>query len=77
MAACRLSRRSATDLNGIYEYTVNFGLAQALRCLNGLHECGGSLAEYLHNPFVVRRQVCLNPGEMVESIYQWGVAHAN
>ncbi len=45
MAVYRLSRKAATDLNGIYEYTiVNFGLAQAQNYLNGLHDCCGNLA---------------------------------
>ncbi len=45
MAVYRLSRKAATDLDGIYEYTiVNFGLAQAQNYLNGLHDCFGNLA---------------------------------
>ena len=36
MAAYRLSRKAATDLDGIHEYTIaNFGLAQARDYLNG------------------------------------------
>ena len=39
MTAYRLSRRAATDLGEIHEYTtMNFGLAQAQRYLNGMHE---------------------------------------
>lgn len=46
MAAYRLSRKAALDLDGIYEYTIlNFGLAQAQNYLNGLHERFGDLAQ--------------------------------
>ena len=46
MAAYRLSRKAATDLDDIHVYTiVNFGLARAQEYLNGLHERFASLAE--------------------------------
>ena len=39
MAVYSLSRRAAIDLGGIHEYTtLNFGLAQAQRYLNGMHQ---------------------------------------
>lgn len=39
MAAYRLSRKAAADLDGIHEYSVmNFGRAQARSYLNRLHE---------------------------------------
>jgi toxin ParE1/3/4 len=45
MAAYRLSRKAAIDIGGIYEYTTaNFGLTQARRYLNGMHERFGDLA---------------------------------
>ena len=46
MAAYRLSRQAALDLDEIYEYTtLNFGLTQAQSYLNGLHERFGFLAQ--------------------------------
>lgn len=46
MAAYRLSRRAALDLDEIYEYTILvFGLTQAQRYLNGLHDRFGILTQ--------------------------------
>ena len=46
MAAYSLSSKAATDLAGIYEYTiVTFGLAQARNYLTGLHDCFQMLAD--------------------------------
>ena len=46
MAAYRLSRQAALDLDEIYEYTtMNFGLMRAQSYLNGLHERLGILAQ--------------------------------
>ena len=46
MAAYSLSSKAATDLAGIYEYTiVTFGLAQARNYLTGLHDCFRMLAD--------------------------------
>ncbi len=46
MAAYRLSRKAASDLDEIHEYTiVNFGLTQAQDYLNGLHERFGNLSQ--------------------------------
>ncbi|MFN0313547.1 MAG: type II toxin-antitoxin system RelE/ParE family toxin [Burkholderiales bacterium] len=39
MAVYSLSSKTATDLEGIYEYSIlNFGLDQARAYLSGLHE---------------------------------------
>ena len=39
MADYRLSGKAASDLDGIYEYTiVNFGLDQARNYMNGFHQ---------------------------------------
>ena len=39
MAVYSLTSKAATDLDGIYEYTIlNFGLEQARASLSGLHE---------------------------------------
>lgn len=41
-----LSSQAASDLDGIYEYTiVTFGLSQARNYLTGLHECFRMLAD--------------------------------
>ena len=46
MVAYSLSPKAATDLDGIYEYTiVTFGLTQARNYLAGLHECFQVLAD--------------------------------
>lgn len=46
MAAYRLSTKSVTDLDDIYEYTaLNFGLPQARNYLNGLDDCFEILAQ--------------------------------
>jgi toxin ParE1/3/4 len=46
MAACSLSSQAATDIAGIYEYTIQtFGLAQARNYLAGLHDRFQMLAE--------------------------------
>lgn len=46
MAAHSLSSKAATDLAGIYEYTiVTFRLAQARNYLTGLHDCFRMLAD--------------------------------
>jgi toxin ParE1/3/4 len=47
MAVYSLSSKAATDLDGIYEYTIlNFGLEQARSYLLGLHERFEALAEH-------------------------------
>ena len=47
MAAYSLSSKAATDLDGIYEYSIlNFGLEQARVYLSGLHERFKTLAEH-------------------------------
>lgn len=59
MAAYRLSRKAAADLDGIHEYTiVSFGLAQARSYLTSLHERFGSLAE---QPMLGRSAMRLSP----------------
>lgn len=46
MAAYRLTRRAAADLDLVFEYTVErFGVAQARSYLNGLHGCCERLAQ--------------------------------
>lgn len=46
MVAYSLSTKAATDLDGIYEYTIiTFGLAQARNYLVGLHDCFQMLAD--------------------------------
>ncbi|MDE3260476.1 MAG: type II toxin-antitoxin system RelE/ParE family toxin [Acidobacteriota bacterium] len=45
MGAYRLTRRAAADLDAIFEYTaLRFGLEQAQRYFNELHECCQRLA---------------------------------
>lgn len=40
MAAYRLTRRAATDLDGIFEFTAEtFGVEQARSYLDGIHGC--------------------------------------
>ena len=46
MAVYRLTPKAATDLEGIYEYTISrFGLAQARDYLGGLHRHFDTLVE--------------------------------
>ena len=46
MAAYRLSRKAATDIDDIHVYSiVNFGLTRAREYLSGLHERFENLAE--------------------------------
>ncbi len=46
MVAYSLSSKAATDLAGIYEYTITtFGLVQAQNYLTGLHDCFRKLAD--------------------------------
>jgi len=60
MAACSLSARAASDLEGIFEYTIdNFGLDQARSCLWGLHERFGAPGL---NPMLGRDAGDLAPG---------------
>ena len=59
MAAYSLSGKAASDLDGIYEYTIlNFGLEQARAYLLGLHERFQILAD---NPGVGRSAAQLAP----------------
>ena len=56
----RLSRRAATDLEAIFEFTAaHFGIEQAHGYLGGLHECCERLAE---NPRLGRTAESLAPG---------------
>ena len=59
MAACSLSGKAVSDLDGIYEFTIlNFGLEQAQAYLLGLHERFQILAD---NPGVGRSAAQLAP----------------
>ena len=60
MAAYRLTRRAATDLEAIFEYTAEqFGVEQARSYLGGLHACCGRLAD---SPRLGRSAASLSPG---------------
>ena len=53
MAAYRLARKAASDIEDIYTYTIDqHGLDAARKYLNGLHACFELLAEY---PMLGRR----------------------
>ena len=59
MAAYSLSSKAATDLAGIYEYTImTFGLVKARKYLSGLHDCFQMLAD---NPLYGRNATALAP----------------
>lgn len=60
MAAYRLTRRAAADLDGIFEYTAErFGIAQARGYFDGLDACCASLAA---NPLLGGTAESLSPG---------------
>ena len=60
MAAYRLTRRAAADLDAVFEYTAaRFGVEQARRYFDGLHACCEGLAE---NPGLGRNAESLAPG---------------
>ena len=60
MAAYRLTRRAAADLEAIFEYTSeHFGVEQGHSCLSGPHEWCGRLAA---NPHLGRGAGSLAPG---------------
>lgn len=67
MAVYSLSSKAATDLAGIYEYTIlNFGLTQAREYLTGLHERFETLAG---NPMQGRSASELSP-DLRRFVYQ-------
>ncbi|MDE2882316.1 MAG: type II toxin-antitoxin system RelE/ParE family toxin [Acidobacteriota bacterium] len=60
MAAYRLTRRAAADLDAVFEYTAErFGLVQARSYFQGLHACCERLAD---GPRLGRSAESLAPG---------------
>ena len=60
MAAYRLTRRAAADLDAVFEYTAErFGLVQARSYFQGLHACCERLAD---SPRLGRSAESLAPG---------------
>ena len=60
MAAYRLTRRAATDLEAVFAYTAEqFGVEQARSYLGGLHGCCERLAD---RPRLGRSAESLTPG---------------